>query len=66
MTCSYGPPSQWNVLADECYQQAKDEGCNVAVIWRDADSSLKNSVDAIFGKEPQGVYKCGGHVGRVG
>ena len=33
---------------------------------KDADSSLKNSVDAIFGKEPQGVYKCGGHVGRVG
>ena len=38
-------------LADECYGQAKNEGCKVKVVWQD---------------HPTGkVYKCGGHMGRV-
>ena len=53
---------EW-VLSDECYEQAKAEGCNVEVVWQDADSSSSKSVLNHF---PDGkVYKCGGHVGRA-
>ena len=43
--------SMEGTLADECYGQAKNEGCKVKVVWQD---------------HPTGkVHKCGGHVGRV-
>lgn len=57
--------SMEGALALECFRQCKEEGCNVAVVWQDADSSAKNSVEEVFGAEPQRVYKCGGHVGRA-
>ena len=31
--------SMRGVLLDECYEQAKNEGCNVEVVWQDGDSS---------------------------
>lgn len=52
-------------LADECYNQAKEEGCGVEVVWQDADSSSQKSVENVFGEVPRRVYKCGGHVGRA-
>lgn len=57
--------SMEGVLAEECYQQCKEEGCDVAIVWQDADSSSKSSVESVFGVEPQRVFKCGGHVGRA-
>ena len=52
-----------NVLSDECYKQAKDEGCLVEVVWQDGDSSSAKSVVI---HHPNGkVFKCGGHVGRA-
>ena len=57
--------SMEGILADECYQQAKDEGCKVAVVWQDGDSSSQKSVEKVYGKEPRKVFKCGGHVGRA-
>ena len=51
------------VLAEECYEQAKNEGCKVEVVWQDGDSSAAKSVSL---HHPAGkVYKCGGHVGRA-
>ena len=51
------------VLFDECYEQAKIEGCFVEVVRQDGDSSSANSVNH---HHPNGkVYKCGGHVGRA-
>ena len=53
------------VLADECYHQAKEEGCGVEVVWQDGDSSSQKSVHKVFGEVPRKVFKCGGHVGRA-
>lgn len=50
-------------LADECYNQAKAEGCKIEVVWQDGDSSSSKSVENAFG--PGKVFKCGGHVGRA-
>ena len=52
-------------MAEECYQMAKDEGCDVEVVWQDGDSSAQKSVEKVFGAEPNKVFKCGGHVGRA-
>ena len=57
--------SMEGILADECYHQAKSEGCNVVVVWQDGDSSSQKSVEKVFGAEPRRVFKCGGHVGRA-
>jgi len=57
--------SMEGILADECYQQAKNEGCEIAVVWQDGDSSSQKSVEKVYGKEPRRVFKCGGHVGRA-
>lgn len=55
--------SMEGVLSDECYKQAKDEGCLVEVVWQDGDSSSAKSVAT---HHPNGkVFKCGGHVGRA-
>ena len=55
--------SMEGVLADECYEQAKNEGCKVEVVWQDGDSSAAKSISL---HHPTGkVYKCGGHVGRA-
>ena len=55
--------SMEGVLSNECYAQAKDEGCCVEVVWQDGDSSSAKSVAL---HHPNGkVYKCGGHVGRA-
>ncbi|EDO42603.1 predicted protein [Nematostella vectensis] len=57
--------SMEGVLAEECYGQAKEEGCDIICVWQDGDSSSKKSVHNVYGEEPpQRVYKCGGHVGR--
>lgn len=46
------------MLAEECYEQAKNEGCKVEVVWQDGDSS---AAKAIILHDPAGkVYKCGG------
>lgn len=50
-------------LAEECYKQAKEEGCRVEVVWQDGDSSAAKSVTKQFPHAK--VYKCGGHVGRA-
>ena len=43
------------VLADECYEQAKNEGCKVEVVWQDGDSSAAKSISL---HHPTGkVYK---------
>lgn len=57
--------SMEGILAGECYRQAKDEGCNIEVVWQDGDSSSQKSVEEVFGAEPRRVFKCGGHVGRA-
>lgn len=55
--------SMEGVLSDECYKQAKDEGCLVEVVWQDGDSSSAKSVAT---HHPNGkVFKCGGYVGRA-
>jgi hypothetical protein len=55
--------SMEGVLADECYQQAKEEECNVNTVWQDGDSSSSNAVK--LHHPNANVYKCGGHVGRA-
>ena len=50
---------------EECYQQAKDEGCDIAVVWKDGDSSSQKSVEKIYGTVPKRVFKCGGQAGRA-
>ena len=66
MICFWGTAkSMEGILADECYHQAKSEGCNVVVVWQDGDSSSQKSVEKVFGAEPRRVFKCGGHVGRA-
>ena len=50
-------------LAEECYKEAKDEGCKVEVVWQDGDSSAAKSVRQQFPEAK--VFKCGGHVGRA-
>ena len=55
--------SMEGVLSDECYEQAKVEGCSVEVVWQDGDSS---SAKSVVKHHPNGkIYKCGGHVGRA-
>ena len=55
--------SMEGVLADQCYQQAKAEGCKVHTVWQDGDST---SAKAVSLHHPTAkVYKCGGHVGRA-
>lgn len=55
--------SMEGILAEECYKQARDEGCKVEVVWQDGDSSAAKSVKKYH---PDGnVYKCGGHVSRA-
>ncbi|EDO39153.1 predicted protein [Nematostella vectensis] len=53
--------SMEGVLAEECYRQAKNEGCDIAVVWQDGDSTAKKSVTNVFGDEPQRVCEFGGH-----
>lgn len=49
--------SMEGLLADECYEQAKNEGCKVQVVWQDGDSSAAKSISV---HHPTGkVYKCG-------
>ena len=55
--------SMEGILAEECYKEARDEGCKVEVVWQDGDSSAALAVSK-FHKEGK-VYKCGGHVGRA-
>ena len=50
------------VLTEECYEQAKNEGCKVEVVWQDGDSSVAKSI--CLHHPPGKVNKCGGHVGR--
>ena len=50
-------------LAEKLFQQAKDEGCRVAVNWQDSDSSSVKSVTSVF-PSAQVMY-CAGHVGRA-
>lgn len=55
--------SMEGVLPEECYEQAKNEGCKVEVVWQDGDSSAAKAISL---HHPAGkVYKCGGHVGRA-
>ena len=35
-------------LAEKLFQQAKDEGCQVAVNWQDSDSSSAKSITSVF------------------
>ena len=39
--------SMEGILAEECYKEARDEGCKVEVVWQDGDSSAALAV--IFG-----------------
>ena len=50
-------------LAENLFQQAKDEGCQIAVNWQDSDSSATKSVKNVF-PSAQIMY-CAGHVGRA-
>ena len=51
--------SMEGILAEECYKQARDEGCKV----EDGDSS---AAKAVKNYHPEGqIFKCGGHVGRA-
>ena len=55
--------SMKGMLADECYEQAKNEGCKMEVVWQDGDSSAATSISQ---HHPTGNgSKCGGHVGRA-
>ena len=44
-------------LAEECYKQAKEEGCKVEVVWQDGDSSAAKAVSKQIPDAK--VYKCG-------
>jgi len=55
--------SMEGILAEECYKEARGEGCKVEVVWQDGDSSSAKSVQKYH---PDGkIFKCGGHVGRA-
>ena len=54
--------SMEGVLADQCYQQVKAEGCKVNTVWDDGDSTSRNTVS--LHHPTAKVYKCGGHTGR--
>lgn len=55
--------SMESILAEECYKQARDEGCKVEVVWQDGDSSATKAVKS---HHPEGqIFKCSGHVGRA-
>ena len=47
------------ILAGECYRQAKDEGCNIEVVWHDGDSSSQKSVEEILKLIPGGCLSVG-------
>lgn len=50
------------VLSDECYKQAKEEGCCVDTLWQDGDSSASKS---FADHHPNGkVHKCGAMLGK--
>lgn len=36
--------SMEGILAEECYKEARDEGCKVEVVWQDGDLSSAKSV----------------------
>lgn len=55
--------SMEGVLAEECYEYAKNEGCIIDTVWQDGDSSSAKSV--MLNHPTAKVYKCGGHVGRA-
>ena len=45
------------------FQMAKDEGMQIAVHWRDADSSSANAVREVF--PDADIMICGGHAGHA-
>ena len=61
--CEGTSKSMEGFLAEECYKQAKEEGCKVEVVWQDGDSSAAKAVSKQIPDAK--VYKCGGHVGRA-
>ena len=56
--------SMEGVLADQCYQQAKLEGCKVNTVWQDGDSKSTNAVSLHHTTAAQ-VYKCGEQLGKA-
>lgn len=50
--------SMESMLADECYEQAKNEGCKVEVVWQDGGLSAAKSISHHHSTGK--VYKCGG------
>ena len=48
------------ILAEECYKEARDEGCKVEVVWQDGDSSSAKSVQKYHtdGKNLQVLWPC--------
>jgi len=51
--------SMEGMLADEWYKQAKDEGCDIVVVWQDGDSSSQKSVEKHHGKgSVQSWWSC--------
>lgn len=55
--------SMEKILAEECYKEAKEEGCKVEVVWQDGNSSSAKSVKKYHPERE--ILTCGGHVGRV-
>ena len=51
------------VLEEECYDQAKNGGSKVEVVWQDGESSTAKSIT--LHHPASKVYKCGEHVGRA-
>lgn len=55
--------SMQGVLEEECYEQAKNEGSKVEVVWQDGESSTAKSITL---HHPAGkAYKCGEQFGRA-
>lgn len=50
--------SMEGILAEECYKEARDEGCKVEVVWQDGDSSSTKSVQKYHPDEK--IFKSGG------
>lgn len=55
--------SMEGILAEECYKEARDEGCKVEVVCQNGDSSSAKSVQKYH--RDRKIFKCGGHVGRA-
>ena len=55
--------SKEGVLAEQCYQQAKEEGCQINTVWQDGDSTSAKAVNEHHSTAK--VYKCVGHMGRA-